>query len=343
MKVPEPKKTKSGWRIQLRINGQSIPVTSADRKECIREAARIKAEMQANAQIPAVIDKTVDNILERYISSKENVLSPSTIRGYNIIRKNRWKLIRNRKLKEIKPEEWQFIVSHEATTCSPKTLRNAWGLLRSAAGSVRMPLPNDITLPSKEKKEKAFLSPSQIPIFVAAVKDSFFAIPLLLALSSLRISEISALRWENIPPKPKMIRVNGAVVIGTDNQYHAKKTNKNLTSSRMVPVFIPELAEAIERDRKPFGPVMTCSQNTLRRNVKIICQNAGLPELTVHGLRHSFASLAYHLQIPEKICMEIGGWADNQTMHNIYTHIAQEDIRHYESALQQFFKSNEAG
>ncbi|MDR1589760.1 MAG: hypothetical protein LBS51_06160, partial [Oscillospiraceae bacterium] len=54
-------------------------------------------------------------------------------------------------------------------------------------------------------------------------------------------------------------------------------------------------------------------------------------------LRHSFASLAYHLNVPEKIAMQIGGWADDKTMRKIYTHIASKDIEKYTSELVKFF------
>jgi len=57
----------------------------------------------------------------------------------------------------------------------------------------------------------------------------------------------------------------------------------------------------------------------------------------VHGLRHSFASLAYHLNIPEKITMEMGGWSDPGTMHKKYTHIAKSDISRYQTAMADFY------
>ena len=59
-----------------------------------------------------------------------------------------------------------------------------------------------------------------------------------------------------------------------------------------------------------------------------------MPPVGVHGLR----SLAYHLQIPEQIAMEIGGWSDIGTMRKIYTHIAQQDMERYKTKLQDFFK-----
>ena len=88
------------------------------------------------------------------------------------------------------------------------------------------------------------------------------------------------------------------------------------------------------------GPVLTIRQNNLREGINRVCERNGLPRVGIHGLRHSFASLAYHLQMPEKIAMEIGGWADMSTMHKIYTHIAQSDIERYKTKLADFYNAN---
>ena len=101
---------------------------------------------------------------------------------------------------------------------------------------------------------------------------------------------------------------------------------------------IPELSAAIQRDRKPSGPVLDITQNSLRCAIKKICRENDLPDAGVHGLRHSFASLAYHLQVPERIAMEIGGRADATTMHKIYIHIAQADIQRSQTAMTDFYK-----
>lgn len=48
MKLPEPRKLPSGnYFIQLRLGGESIPVTEPNRAACIREARAIKAEYLA--------------------------------------------------------------------------------------------------------------------------------------------------------------------------------------------------------------------------------------------------------------------------------------------------------
>lgn len=341
MKVPEPRKVSSGkWFIQMRLGGESVTVSDYDRKACVHNAQSIKADYLAGKRVPEPDVKqlpTLKDAIDQYITSKSNTLSPLTIRSYRTIQKYRFQSAMSRRIDEIDNSEWQSIVNAEAALCAPKTLKNAFALIRGVILHISGQHLPEVRLPAPVPPDKPFLTPPQIKIFVKAVKDTRYAVPALLALSSLRISEINALRWEDIPENPEFIHVSGAVVLNEKNKYQRKAQNKNVTSTRNVPIMIPELSAAIERDRKPSGPVLDMSQNTLRWAVKRICAENHLPDVGVHGLRHSFASLAYHLQMPEKIAMEIGGWADATTMHKIYTHIAQSDIKRYQTAMTRFY------
>lgn len=345
MKVPNARKLPSGnWFIQLRLGGESVPVTAATEKACVREATAIKAEYLAGKRAPKPAEPalTLTAAIDEYIRRKSNTLSPSTIRGYRTIQRNSFKTTMPRRLDAISPSEWQVIVNAEASHTSPKSLRNSFFLVKTVARNVcGIELPV-VTLPGLVPAHKEFLTPEQIRVFVKAIKDTPYAVPALLALSSLRSSEIAALRWENIPDDPQFIQVSGAVVRDEHDRPIFKAQNKNATSSRKVPVLIPELKEAIRRDRKPEGPVLTLTPNRFRDRINAVCVQNGLPKVGVHGLRHSFASLAYHLQMPEKIAMEIGGWADAGTMHNIYTHIARSDIERYQKAIGDFYSSDNA-
>lgn len=339
MKVPEPRRLPSGrWFIQLRLGGESIPITAATEKECRQQAQLIKAEHLAGKRKAPKRDKTLREEIDAYISARSNTLSPLTIRGYRIIQKNRFQAIMDRVPAKIKPPEYQGIVNDEAALCAPKTLKNAWGFIRTIIHEVTGEYPPDVKLPAQTPNDHGFLTPDQIRTFVRAVAPTKYCIPALLALSSLRISEIEALRWENIKDL-KLIRVSGAVVLDENNNKVKKAANKTASSTRSVPVMIPELAKALKRERQKQGPVMVISQNSLRCGIKKICEANGLPNVGIHGLRHSFASLAYHLQIPEMIAAEIGGWSDLATMHRIYTHIAQGDVEHYHTAMETWFKN----
>lgn len=337
MKVPDPRRLKSGsYFIQLRLNGVSVPVTAATAAECKVQAQLIKAEYRAGKKRISADKATLTAAIDSYINKRSNILSPLTIRGYRIIQKNRFQSVMKREIRKI---DWQEAINREAELCSPKTLKNAWGFIRSVVKEATGEYPPAVKLPQLMPSNRTYLTPDQIKVFVAGVKDTKYAVPALLALSSLRASEIEALRWEDLPEDPKFIRVSGAVVLDEHNNRVVKASNKNASSARNVPVMIPELSAAIKRDRKERGPVMPYTQNSLRYGLEKVCKANGLPVIGIHELRHSYASLAYFLRIPERIAMEIGGWADAATMHRIYTHIAQTDIQNYQTAMMDFYQN----
>ena len=346
MKVPEARKLPSGtWFIQLRLGGESIPVTAASEKACIREAQSIKADYLAGKRKPKEQEEEKETVtlaaaMDNYIKSKDNTLSPATIRGYRKIQKFRFQSIMQEDVEALaakSEKEWQVIVNNEAGLCSPKYLKNAFGFVKGVIRYATGKMIPEVKLSSPVPSERAFLMPDEILPFVEAVKGTFFEIPALLALSSMRISEIQALDWKDIPKNPEFIKTAGAVVLDSDNKLTKKKQGKNITSSRNVPILIPSLKEALERERKPSGPVMDITQDRLRDNVHKVCKRNGLTDVSIHGLRHSFASLAYHLRMPEKIAMEIGGWSDPGTMNKIYTHIAKSDITRYQTEMAAFY------
>ncbi len=340
MKTPKPRKLPSGnWFIQLRLGGESVSVTESTEKKCIQTARLLKAEYLAGKreQNPEEITLTLKQAMDSYISTRSNTLSPSTIRGYQAIRDTRFKDALNRRIDSV--ADWQAICNAEARLCSAKTLKNAWMFAASAIRHATGQPVQNVKLPQVIIHEKKFLEPEQIPIFVKGVFGLPCEIPALLALHGLRRSELYALTWENVDLEKGRIFVDGAVVMGQERTYVTKKETKNQKSRRYVPIMIPELKSALSSCEVKEGSVIKTSPNSLYAQINRVCAANHLPLVGVHGLRHSFASLAYHLNVPEKITMHIGGWSDYETMRKIYTHLAQKDISKYETELSGFFKN----
>jgi len=202
--------------------------------------------------------------------------------------------------------------------------------------------PN-VKLPAKEQNQRPYLEPDQIEVFVQAVKGESVEIAALLELSSLRRSEMLAVKWDDVDMERKTIQVHGAKVYSVEGMVH-KKQNKTRTSTRTIPI-IPPLLEALRDSERKSDYVVTLNGSWIYTRINEICAANGLPKVGNHGLRHSFASLAYHLQFPEKIAMEIGGWADDGTTRKIYTHLAQKDIAKRAEDFSNFFdrKKKEKG
>lgn len=337
MKVPKAKQLPSGsWRIQVRIGEKRVSITEPTEKACLARAMAVQQEMLSpvdKSQKP-----TLTSAIDHYIESRQNILSPATIRGYRTIQKNRFQTAMSKRVNEITDKAWQRIINAEAKLCSSKTLKNAWGLVSSVLSDELGRSPS-VTLPQVISDTREFLDPDQIKIFLEAVKGTKYEIAALLALHSLRCSEILALTWGNIDLERKIIHVRGAVVPNENNEYIHKKENKNSTSRREVPIMIPRLAELLQNAAKAEDAVVRCHPNTLRVSFNKICASANLPEVGTHGLRHSFASLAYHLRMPEKVAMQIGGWSNDATMRKIYTHVSQKDVLNYQNAMASFYST----
>lgn len=346
MKVPNPRKLKSGtWFIQLRLGGESISVSARTKKDCIDQARLIKAEYLAGKREKKWKEPkapTLGEAIDAYIERREAALSPSTIRGYTTIKRTRFLSLMDKEITKISPDDWQAACNKELREkhLSAKTLKNAWCFIASVIlETTGNPAPK-VKLPQVVVSERPFLEPEQIKPFIAAVHGTNIEIPALLALSSLRKSEILALQWENIDLEKRIIKVRGAAVIDEYGELVQKAENKNRTSNRNVPIMMGELYDALCAVEDKSGLVVASGQNSLYERINRICERNGFPLVGVHGLRHSFVSLAYHLNVPEKIVMEIGGWSDYGTMRKVYTHIARSDIARYTEYFDGFFSSD---
>ena len=100
---------------------------------------------------------------------------------------------------------------------------------------------------------------------------------------------------------------------------------------------IPPLEDALNRTPQKGEYVVKITANWIYRSINTVCEKNGLPKVGIHGLRHSFASLAFHLNMPEKVAMQIGGWSNDQTMRKIYTHLSQADVARHADAFTSFF------
>ena len=145
---------------------------------------------------------------------------------------------------------------------------------------------------------------------------------------------------QNMPPgaAKRSLPADGSAVPDENNKIVYKRETKNSTSRRVVPI-IPPLQEALNNVGTRGEYVVKFHPATVMNQVNRVCEKNGLPKVGLHGLRHSFASLAYHLGMPEKVAMEIGGWADDQTMHKIYTHISEKSISTAAKAFTSFFST----
>lgn len=338
VQIPQARQLPSGkWFIQLRLGGKSISITEETERAAIAKAMATKEGFLDYISTP-LSDRTLSQAIDLWIQDNEARLSPSTIRGYVTIRDNGFQTLMGMKCGKITDKTVASAINAECRRYAAKTVVNRWRfiaqVLEWATGQRFEPmLPQVVVEPSE------FLDQEELKTLLDSVKGTKAEITALLAISSLRRSEMAALSWDNgdIDLKNRWIHVRGAMVPDKDHKMVTKKTNKNSTSRRDVPMIDP-LYEALLAVKNKTGRVVPEHPATMLTWINKACRDAGVPEVGCHGLRHSFASLCHILNVPAAVAMEIGGWSDRATMDRIYTHVSKRTKNSYENAFTDYFK-----
>lgn len=340
MKIPEPRKLKSGsYFIQLRLNGVSVPVTASTAKECKQQAALIKAEHRTGKRRVVTSDATLGELIDQYVTKYEKALSPLTVRTYASVRKNRFQKYIDKPYKEIK--NWQQLINDELDHVAIKTVKTGWGAVTAALGDAGLPVP-EVKIGVPPEKDLNFLEPEEIKPFLEAAHGDPAEIEMLLELHGLRESEVMyVVRNNMIDVKHNVINVRGAMVPDRNNQYVEKDTTKTKKSTRPVPIFIPRLSELVKEYEKSETPLPAHSAITILKHVHKTCERAGVTDCTNHDLRRTFASLGYSLGISERVMMDLCGWSDPRTMHKIYVKLAARDKSDARDALVTFLSGKQ--
>lgn len=337
MKIPKATRLPSGaWRCRVQVDGQIMSITKPTEKGAVNAALALKTGLIKEARTPTS-EKTLYDAAELWIDDNRNRLSPSTVRGYVTAKENGFRGLMGMKCSAITDRHIAQAINAECRKFSAKTVKNRWGfvsqVLTWATGK-----EYSAKLPQVVRPDIDFLDQEQLDTFMDYIKGRKEEIVALLALSSLRRSEIAALDWSNIDLKHRWIHVRGAMVPDEHHQMVTKATNKNSTSRRDVPIIDP-LYTALQAVEDKTGPVVKVHPATMLRQINEACAAAGVPEVGCHGLRHSFASLCHILNIPAQVAMEIGGWSDRATMDRIYTHVSKRDKNAFENAFTDHFKT----
>lgn len=321
VKIPAAVKRGNTWNIYLRAEKTSV--TEATKALCEAKARAIRAGFVEQKKKPENI--TLSKAIDRDIASRDATLSPSTIAGYRVIQRNRFPALMKMPVGDITQQIAQNAVNEEIKKKSSKTVANSWMYVSKIIEDVtgkRL----DVTTAAVVSEERVWLQPQEILTFCKAIRGKDYEIGALLALSSLRKSEILALHWDNIDLENKKIYVRGAALC-VNGKVVNREQNKNASSRREVPIMIDRLYELLQSAQDKTGYVYRPQDtNRLQKQIKAVCIANGLPPCGVHSLRHSFASFCASKNIPFTAVKSIGGWSNPQTVLNIYTHTVNADV-----------------
>jgi integrase len=232
-------------------------------------------------------------------------LAPKTRQGYEInIRLHITPILGMVKLGSVKPPQIQRLYKNLLDKGeSAGTVRYVHATLHAALEQARkhrvIPFnpASVVDPPSPDTEESAALaSPKDVAAFLDVAKESTIYELLVLAVhAGMRRGELLALRWESIDLDTGLICVCRALS-RVKGVWHIKKTKEKHEKYVVVGQSALDLLKAL-RERNPrdlvfcHGDGKMLDPDTVSDEAAAVLDKAGFPDVTLHGLRHTNATI----------------------------------------------------
>ena len=327
MKLPEPKQKDNGkWLIQVQADGKRVSKEFNTKDEAIYWATGIKTGQKAAARG----NMTVGQAIDKYIESKDSVLSPSTVAGYKRIRDNHFQELMPQRLSDLTFDTVQRAVNKLSKEKSAKTVKNAYGLLTATINTYRRDLDlRGITLPQKEWREVVVPNEADIIAIAQAVKGKSVELPVILAMwLGLRMSEIRGLTWDCIG--------KDTITIKQARVDEGLKKTKTYSSNRVLPLpaYIKGLFDQLPRTD---GFIFPDSRRAIHSRFVYWTEKAGIKHYRFHDLRHINASVMLALNVPNKYAMQRMGHQTDNMLKTVYQHTMSEETAKIAASVDGYF------
>ena len=341
--MPTAKRLPSGsYRVQVfsHKDGQGKrhyeSFTAPTKKEAELKAAEFKCGKRQKSSL------TVSKAIEGYINAKKPVLSPSTVRGYDGMKKRYFDFINDEKIDELTTEKVQLFISDLSQKVSPKTVRNVHGFFMSVIGFYLPDKTFKITLPPMSRAITSAPSDEDVRTLYERADHSLKVCIALAAFGSLRRGEICALKHEDITGNT--IYVHSDIVKDIDSKWILKEMPKTADSIRTV--VLPK--EVIDLIGEGEGFIIRWTPDSVTKRFIDLKKEIGI-NIRFHDLRGYFASIGAVLQIPQPFLKSFGGWGENsKIMSSVYQnkiiplseHYSNVMIEHFEKVMNNNTKCN---
>jgi integrase len=348
--MAKAKKLPSGnWRVQLFVGRDAAgkpkyrSFTAPTKREAEYAAANyaLTHAEEKKDMIPTRI--TLEQAMRQYIDNRDNLLSPATIRGYNTLQGSAYDPIAQKPVVDITKEDVQYAINMYAAGHSPKSVRNAYGLLRTVLSVYAPNLQletKDINLPQKEDIDLEIPEDNDIPSLYAYAKkdnaDMYIAI-LLAATLGLRRSEICALTQSDF--HDGVVSVTKALVPTADDKGWVIKGTKTTAGKRTLDVN-PRVYEIIKAHgaNPRTGRIITLDPDGITNRYRRYRRHLSIPG-RFHDLRHYRASTMLVLGVPNKYAAKRMGHSTPQMTERVYQHVMKSKDKEYTQVIDEHIDS----
>lgn len=335
------------YSLGVDANGKQIrkSIYGKSRQEVSKRLTKILNEINMNVYIdPSKL--TIREWIEIWLKDyKKNSVSPKTYESYKeMLDRHIIPHLKDVYLKDLRAEQIQVVFNKmkglsDRTIKYTKTIFNM-ALKRAKKSKLISDNPCDyIELPKgKPKKEIVIFTEEQQQEFLKAIDGHQYQVPFLLLISTgLRVGELLALTWNDVDTKNNTINVNKTLSRTDEELFNPPKTD---TSNRVIPI-LPVIMESLKshkvqqniiklkagKDYNSNNLVFTnifgypVSFSSFSKSLKRLLKKNGLPELSPHKLRHTFATRGLESGMDMKELQILLGHSTMKLTSDTYTHV----------------------
>ena len=190
--------------------------------------------------------------------------------------------------------------------------------------AANLPRPKQIVV----RQQKAFTAEQEKTFISACLADLPNCEPYLVCcLQGLRRGEMLALRPNDFNFDNNALRIDESY----DANHPDDLQTKNEASNRTMPMFALTKQILLKyRDADPDKFIYRFNWDTFYTKLRNLLERNGLPQLTVHQLRHTFISRCHEKRIDEIVVQRWVGHAIGSRMTRaVYTHVSDDAERKY--------------
>ena len=345
-------KSKSGKRIEKYFD------KLAEAREWLSEA---KYE-DSHGDISSSTDMTVDAWFNYWITEiKAKTVRWSTLSSYkDRYNKNIKELIGNMIVSDVKPMHCQNVLNVMGNngyvgSSMARTKATLSAMFSDACenGLISMnPVTKSVKCPKKPEKNTKVLTLDEQERFLIAARESINYNHFLFILQTgVRSSELRGLKWDDIDFQNRIIHIRRNVTHDSNNNRFITGELKTNSGQRDIPITQTayDLLMAMKHQQASHKQKVISFEFAdhvfLNRNGKLlpnsnydrylekICDKAGIERISMHTLRHTFATRCIESGMKPKTLQKILGHANISMTMDLYVHVTEDEK---EKEMQQF-------
>lgn len=333
------------------INGKLKPIRKGGfrtKKEAQIAAAEIEAQLSKGI-VPHLKPVPIDEYFEKWVKLYKNNLSKTTLKHYEYTLKAIKSYFGNKPLQEIKRHDYQQFLNEFGSNKAKETVEKVNSHIRACVKDAieEQILQHDFTrkavlvwtVPAKKTTEKHlnfFESQLLIKEIRKRLNEGLSYSLLLLALTSgMRFAELVGLTWNDFDFKNNTITVNKTwgymkrspkgfgptkneqsnrtIKMDQQTMNHFKKLKLSSPSNVHQLVFF-----------SPSSKYKVISNTVANNLLKKILKELNIDPISIHGLRHTHASILLYKKVSIYYVSERLGHSDIETTLKEYTHLIKE-------------------